>query len=47
MVKLLKTKEGYEDEEEHKVKMNALLFARKLNQMSESLSVLLAGLKRL
>ena len=44
--KLLKTREGREEEEKDKLKYNALLFSRKLNQLSESLSVLLAQVKR-
>lgn len=47
IIKLLKTREGYQEEPTDKVQANAQLFSRKLNQMSESLSVLLASIRRL
>ncbi len=48
LIKLLKTREVTNtEEEESKIKMNALNFSRKLNQMSESLSLLLGNIKKL
>jgi hypothetical protein len=44
-MKLLKSKEGIEEDKD-KIKMNAHLFSRKLNQISESLTVLMAHIKR-
>lgn len=45
IIKLLKSKEGLEQEKD-KLKMNAQLFSRKLNQISESLTVLMTHIKR-
>ena len=48
IIKLLKTREGIlADEENDKIKVNAQSLSRKLNQISESLSILLGGIKKL
>ena len=48
IIKLLKTREGIPaDEENDKIKVNAHSLSRKLNQISESLSILLGGIKKL
>ena len=48
ILKLLKTREEMEDDQsQDKVRLNAGLFAKKLNQISESLTVLHNAIKRL
>lgn len=48
VIKLLKTREEFQDEgdEPDKLKFNALAFSKKLNQMCESLTVLLTAIKK-
>lgn len=45
IMKLLKTKEVGEEETD-KIKMNAGLFSRKLNQISESLTILMSSIRK-
>lgn len=47
VIKLLKSRQENEDEGEGKVRVSANSLARKLGQLSEALSMLLAGQKRL
>lgn len=47
VIKLLKTREAIEEEGEgDKLRINAGLLGRKLNQMSDALTMLLGGIKR-
>ena len=48
IIKLLKTREGFtQNEQNDKIKINAFAFSKKLNQISESLTVLMSNIRRL